>query len=619
MADDLRRLLDQFGEPIHTPLRAMTSEVAPVGAQYARPPFAGHVAFGMTPDQLGVVVRASDNGNTLGFMQLAEEIEELYPHYASVLSKRKRGVCQLPITVEAAGDSPAEQVHAEFVRAWLKTGCLQDALYDICDAIGKGYSACEIVWEVGDLGIRPVKLLWRSPRFFEISWSDGDTLWLRTEAGYADLLPHKFLIHRHPYKSGLMIRSGLARAVVFVWMYAAYTQRDWALFSQGYGMPIRVGRYGPEASDDDKRTLWRAVSSIAGDVAAIVPKSMELEFVEAKAGSTSSDLYLKRADWLDHAVSKLVLGGTAGTDAIAGGHAVGKEHREVEGDVERFDAGLISTSVSRQIVRQMVDFNFGAQPAYPSVHIGRPDETPLPQVIAAVGDLAGLGFKVKADEIRDRLQLSKPQEGDEVIGGVAPAPLAKPASLPIPTGMPSGLRQSALFGSLLTRQSEQAPGAVQALTDHLVEDAAGALAGLTDQVRAEFEQATDLPDLAERLAKLKLDTEAFGEAMSRGLALANLLGRAELCAELGLPGASHEGRPGHHAAERGDLPDAAFAVPGKRKLRIDDATHVRLAWDMVDGTQGLTPAEKRRARRRILRKAELLGVDTADWQKPERA
>lgn len=613
---DIPGLIDEFGKPLaRTSRRVLGEEVSPVGALYARPPFSGHIAFGMTPDQLGAVVRASDEGNTLGFMTLAEEIEELYPHYASVLSKRKRQVCQLPITVEAAGESPSEQLHAEFVREWLKTGCLQDALYDVCDAIGKGYSVCEIVWDVGNSGIRPRRLLWRTPRFFEISWQDGETLWLRTEAGYADLIPHKFLIHRHPYKSGLMIRSGLARAVVFVWMYAAYTQRDWALFSQGYGLPIRLGKYGPEASDDDKRTLWRAVSSIAGDVAAIIPKSMEVDFVEAKTGSTSTDLYLKRADWLDHATSKLVLGGTAGTDAIAGGHAVGREHREVEGDVERFDAGLIGTTVTRQLVPEMIDFTFGPQPRYPTVRIGRPDETPLSEVIAAVGDLSGVGLRVKADEIRDRLQLTKPQEGDEVIGGVAPTPappLVKP-SLPIPTGMPSlrSAQSSQLFGTLLTRQSEQAPETVAALTDHLAADAAGALAGMTETVRQAFEAATDLPDLAERLSRLQLDSAAFAEAMSRGLALANLLGRAEVAAELGLPA-----RTTRHATARDKLPDAAFAVPEKRALRIDDVTHVKLAWDMVDRTQGLTPAERRRARRRILRKAEQLGIDTSQWREP---
>ncbi|WGS53571.1 hypothetical protein LFL96_21170 [Paraburkholderia sp. D15] len=67
--------------------------------------------------------------------------------------------------------------------------------------------------------------------------------------------------------------------------------------------------------------------------------------------------------------------------------------------------------------------------------------------------------------------------------------------------------------------------------------------------------------------------------------------------------------------ERDALPPAHFAVPGKRKLPINDDTHTRLAWDQVDRTQGLAEAERSEARARILRRAKELGIDTSDWDK----
>lgn len=66
-------------------------------------------------------------------------------------------------------------------------------------------------------------------------------------------------------------------------------------------------------------------------------------------------------------------------------------------------------------------------------------------------------------------------------------------------------------------------------------------------------------------------------------------------------------------ARRGALPDSEFAVPGKRKLPIPDKHHVRLAWDMVDRTQGLTSEERRVARERIKRRAHEFGIDTGAW------
>ncbi len=66
---------------------------------------------------------------------------------------------------------------------------------------------------------------------------------------------------------------------------------------------------------------------------------------------------------------------------------------------------------------------------------------------------------------------------------------------------------------------------------------------------------------------------------------------------------------------RGAIPDEHFAVPGKRKLPLNDERHTRLAWDMVERTHGLTPAEKSEARRRIIKRAKELGIDTSDWHK----
>ncbi len=65
--------------------------------------------------------------------------------------------------------------------------------------------------------------------------------------------------------------------------------------------------------------------------------------------------------------------------------------------------------------------------------------------------------------------------------------------------------------------------------------------------------------------------------------------------------------------QRDAMPAEHFAVPGKRKLPIHDAAHVRLAWDMVDRTKDLTPEERKAARRHIIRRAHEVGVDTADW------
>lgn len=65
--------------------------------------------------------------------------------------------------------------------------------------------------------------------------------------------------------------------------------------------------------------------------------------------------------------------------------------------------------------------------------------------------------------------------------------------------------------------------------------------------------------------------------------------------------------------ERHELDADQFAVPGKRKLPIENAKHVREAWDLLDDTDGLTAEEKTEAKRRILAAAKKFDVDTTDW------
>jgi hypothetical protein len=56
-----------------------------------------------------------------------------------------------------------------------------------------------------------------------------------------------------------------------------------------------------------------------------------------------------------------------------------------------------------------------------------------------------------------------------------------------------------------------------------------------------------------------------------------------------------------------------YAVPAKRALRIHDASAVRFAWDHVHATKGLTPDERKEARRRIKERATQLGLSTDEW------
>lgn len=536
-------ILDQYGKAIPaSEIRRLREPVATPTLAGVRPVWSGHPAEGLTPARLAQIHRAAAQGDALRYLELAEDIEERDLHYASVLGTRKRSVTQLPITVEAASDDPRHVEHKDFLLAWIQEGVLEGALFDMLDAVGKGFSVLEVEWKVDKGRFLPGQLIYRPQRWFDVNLDDGDTIMLREAAGLEPLAPHKFVVHRHPSKSGLVMRSGLARVASWAWMFKSFTMRDWAMFVQNFGQPLRVGRYGPEASADDREVLWRAVANIAGDCAAIIPKGMEIEFVELGSLKDGGDLYLKRVDWLDRQISKLLLGQTTTTDAVSGGHAVAQEHRLVQEDIERSDGRMSSTTVTRQLGHRIIEFNFGPQDAYPRVLIGRPDEVPIGVVVDAVQKLGPLGLRVEASQIRDRLGLSEPAKGAEVeiIGGrqpPPPAPTVPPPRPPVPgqadpePGVPAALQGR--LQRLLSRHASQPEADIaDALTDRLALDAQGALAGIIGAVRAEMDAAEDMADLGRRLAALQLDPEELARAIGQAMAVAHLAGQAAVLDEL---------------------------------------------------------------------------------------
>lgn len=496
-------------------------------ASWHRSPVSAHPADGLLPARLSRIHRAADLGDPRAYLELAEDIEEREPQYLTVLGTRRRQVQQLPITVLAATDDAEHERHAAFLREWLQEGMVEDAVFDMLDAISKGFSVHEITWVSTPEAILPMRLEHRPARWFSLDQADGEALLLEGTTR-EPLAPHKFIVHRHRAKSGLTIRSGLARAVSYAWMYKAFTSRDWAMFVQNYGQPMRVGRFDQAASEEDKRALWEAVSRIGGDCAAIVPKGMDIEFVSPKEVAKGGELYLERARYLDQTISKLVLGQTTTTDAVGGGHAVAKEHRLVQEDIERADARLLERTLSHQLAATIIALNFGPQTHYPRLKIGRPDEAPLREFIDGVDKLVRQGLRIRASDVRARLQLTTPEDGDEVIGGT-PAPAAQPPAAP-PAVAPQGLGRLRVLTA--RHASAPDPAVLDKLEARIAADAAGAIGGLLGEVQAAVEAADDLADLAERLAALDLDGEALGEAMARAMALAHLAGQAALLDEL---------------------------------------------------------------------------------------
>jgi phage gp29-like protein len=533
------QLLDRWGNPVQSSV--LRKEVAAPTLTGVRSPMTGYPGDGLNPQRLASILRQADMGDPLRFLELAETIEERDLHYIGVLGTRRRSVAQIDITVEAASDAPADVAMADMVRDWLDRDELADELFDILDAIGKGYSFTEIIWDSSMGQWQPKRLEYRDPRWFRFQRHDLATPLMLDENGQEVALPaYKFIYSTIKAKSGLALRGGLARSAAWAWMFKAFTQRDWAIFTQTYGQPLRLGKYQSGANEEDRNTLFRAVANIAGDCAAIIPAGMEIEFVETMSVGSTSELYERRCDWLDKQTSKAVLGQTATTDAVTGGLGSGKEHRQVQEDIERADAKALSAILNRDLVRPWIDLEYGPQRRYPRVKIARPESEDLKALAEAWGPMIDRGVRIGQSAVRNRFGMPEPKDGDDLMrptGKIdAPAPpVTDPSASNPPIKRQSGeiKRVDALPGMLPALQAEEAPVGVKpegvpvdALTARLQMEAEPEMGRFMAQIEAMLAAAGSLEEFGEmvRTSFDKIDTKVLAVILGNGILAAERAG-----------------------------------------------------------------------------------------------
>ncbi len=448
------KLFDAYGREVD-PTRLRDEQAAPTMTGIRNIYSSMHPSVGLTPERLAQILREAEFGDPFLYLELAEEMEEKDLHYLAVLGTRKQAVTQLDLMIAPASSDKDDVRAADMVRAMVAGGMLniESAMFDILDAIGKGFSATEIIWDTSNREWFPRRLAWRDPRWFMFDWISGEELLVRTlsdqgpsiptegeksaaqgshfkGSGYwgalrgnagiqpmtEPLQPYKFITHIAKAKSGLPVRGGLARAAGWSYLFKNYVLKDWVTFAEVFGQPLRVGKYGAGATEQDKETLLQAVANIGTDAAAIMPESMVIEFTEARQ-TGSAELYQSFCEYLDAQVSKAVLGQTLTTEIPrgAGSRAAAEVHDSVRGDILSADALRLSATINRDLIRPIVDLNLGPRARYPRFELNLPDDDDTREFAEIVTMLADRGLRIGQRAILDKLGLAEPAAGEPVL------------------------------------------------------------------------------------------------------------------------------------------------------------------------------------------------------------
>ena len=482
----------------------------------------------LTPERLRAIYLEVAQGTWCpDFFELAEEIEERDGHYRGVLQQRRLRAAGAPVDVLPASDADADVKLAEEVRERIMEGPgWHDMLLDLLDAIGKGVSCQEIVWARHGGRLAPAEYHRIDPRWLVFSYENGETPLLLRETGGRDTMPAdsrggwdsqadplaagKFVYHRHRSKSGLPGRGGLAYLAATMWLLKSTAIRDWWAYGEVFGIPVRVGKYGPNATDDDIQTLVTAISSLASDAGAVIPDTMQIEFIQAARGGGQSDaLFPAQARWCDEQVSKAVVGQTMTTDDGAS-LSQAQVHADVRDDLVEDDVRQMCETINAAIIAPYCVLNGKASAAgWPRLALP-PQEEPLDLAAIAIG--ARVGLQIPEAWVRGRMGIPEPKEGEAVLSG-------RPVADAAPDGEDEDEDEAPPAPNLALSAAEaidaalEAGGGWDALADDLIGPVVDALeaAGDADSFMALLAEAGTPDrlsrDLAVRLFRARVDGE----------------------------------------------------------------------------------------------------------------
>ena len=454
-------LLDAYGRPIKYDV--LTEEQAAPTLAGVRNIFSTiDASMGLTPQRIVGVLRQAEFGDPWLYLELAERMEEKDELYQGVLHTRKMAVAQLELAITPASIAPADMADAEFVEEALLDGGidLHDAIFDMLDALGKGFSATEIIWDIAGRNFKngrpqwiPTALKWRDPRWFMFDWISGEQLLVRgVEPGLAGasrgqgqplvnplnlrivsdggashaiglqpatapLAPFKFITHITKAKAGLPIRGGLARVAMWNYLFRNYILKDYVTFCEVFGQPLRLGKYGAGATEQDKSLLLQAVANIGTDAAAIIPDSMTIEFEKVAQTGDASRLYRDALEYLDKRLTIAILGQELTTALPSGGgsRAAAEVHDVVRRDIATDDARRLAATLNRDLIKPLVDLNRGPRVRYPKIKFAFEDQQGLEQLAGALGAFIDRGLPVTHRAILDKFGLSAPGRDEPIL------------------------------------------------------------------------------------------------------------------------------------------------------------------------------------------------------------
>lgn len=277
-------------------------------------------------------------------------------------------------------------------------GSITSGIEKVCDALAKGYSVVNIVWDTVQTGKWagkwvPVFLVDKDPINYDFKVDVyGHVVRVHSNVEEKDFSPDRFILYSYRPAYGNPYGESDLRQAYRAWWCKDQLMRFWSLYLERFGAPVTRGTYKRGAPVASQAALLATINKLRSQSGFVLPDDQTVEFLETiRQGDTG---FQRAVEYHDSQIARAILNQTMVTDSGGGvgSFALAKVHLDV---LRMSLLGLkrdVEESVVRdQLLRPMVRFNFGVDAPVPSFSLGQLDEKEFEPASRAVKNLVECG------------------------------------------------------------------------------------------------------------------------------------------------------------------------------------------------------------------------------------
>lgn len=377
------------------------------------------VSDNLTFARLRTLLVSGDLGDLATTLQLFEEMQQKDLNLRSVVDTRIGALTGLDYEIlpeQETQETRLASEAAEYIRESLAgLAGFEETLEHLAWAIGTNLAVAEVVWDDEARAERLVPV-----PYWRLSMDATEPGLIRVATREKPLgepaSSPKFVVHEPHFSGGRPLARSLFRSSALFYLAKMLGVSDYVTYCETYGMPMRIAKYPPAISTEERQELINMMQNLGSKAYGIFSQGVELQFQESSQRGTQP--FEALINLCDRGIAKLWLGGnlTSDTTGGTGTYAAAAVQDEVREDKLDDDIRREARTLEAQLFAPMCLYHFRRPVPLPKFRRTKPDTTDRNQLAQLLNTVTQqLGLSVAEDWAYDALGIPQPEEGEAVI------------------------------------------------------------------------------------------------------------------------------------------------------------------------------------------------------------